>query len=119
MDKINPGGVATFDGHMSAFRDRGGKFITFHGRNDPASPSLSHRLSILTHPADCQYIASGNSKRVYDLISRTLRMPSLDTFYRLFLIPGMGHCAFGPGATRFGSVSILSSLSSPSQWTAR
>ncbi|KAJ7336215.1 hypothetical protein DFH08DRAFT_706202 [Mycena albidolilacea] len=29
-------------------------------------------------------------------------MPSLDTFYRLLLIPGMGHRTFGPGATRFG-----------------
>ncbi|KAJ7788420.1 hypothetical protein B0H14DRAFT_3504276 [Mycena olivaceomarginata] len=56
MDKINLGGVATFDCHMSAFRDRSGNFITFHGRNDPAS----------------------NSKRIYDLISR---MPSLDTLY--------------------------------------
>jgi hypothetical protein len=47
MNKINLGEVATFDCHMSAFRDRSGNFITFHGRNDPASPSLSHRLSIL------------------------------------------------------------------------
>ncbi|KAJ7871717.1 tannase and feruloyl esterase [Mycena olivaceomarginata] len=48
------------------------------------------------------FIASGNSKRMYDLISRTLRMPSLDPFYRLFLVPGMVHCAFTPGASRFG-----------------
>ncbi|KAK7046620.1 carboxylic ester hydrolase [Favolaschia claudopus] len=85
MDKINPGGIATFDGNMSAFRDRGGKFLTFHGRMDTI-------------------IASGNSKRVYDLISRTLQMPSLDEFYRLFLVPGLSHCIFGPGATRFGQV---------------
>ncbi|KAJ7336234.1 tannase and feruloyl esterase [Mycena albidolilacea] len=83
MDEINPGGVATFEGDLSAFRDRGGKFLTYHGRID-------------------QLIPSGNSKRVYDLISRTLDMPSLDVFYRLFLIPGMEHCAFGPGASRFG-----------------
>ncbi|KAJ7336236.1 tannase and feruloyl esterase [Mycena albidolilacea] len=80
MDEINPGGVAAFDGDLSAFRDRGGKFITYHGRKDPAS----------------------NSKRMYDLVSRTLRMPSLDTFYRLFLVPGMVHCTFTPGASRFG-----------------
>ncbi|KAJ7735593.1 tannase and feruloyl esterase [Mycena olivaceomarginata] len=76
MDEINPGGVAAFDGDLSAFRNRGGKFLTYHGRIDQAS----------------------NSKRVYDLISRTLDMPSLDVFYRLFLIPGMGHCLYGPGA---------------------
>jgi feruloyl esterase len=48
MDEINPGGVAAFDGDLSGFRDRGGKFITYHGRKDPASPSLSHGLYILT-----------------------------------------------------------------------
>ncbi|KAF7349303.1 Carboxylic ester hydrolase [Mycena sanguinolenta] len=37
MDSINPGGIATFDGDLSAFRDRGGKFLTYHGRIDSAS----------------------------------------------------------------------------------
>ncbi|KAJ7152646.1 tannase and feruloyl esterase [Mycena crocata] len=68
MDEINPGGIATFNGNLSAFRDRGGKFLTYHGRIDPAS----------------------------------LGMPSLDSFYRLFLVPGMGHCEQGPGAASFG-----------------
>ncbi|KAJ7917031.1 tannase and feruloyl esterase [Mycena leptocephala] len=83
MDQVNPGGVATFEGNMSAFRDRGGKFISYHGRADPVIPS-------------------GNSKRLYDLIARTLRAPSLDAFYRLFLVPGMGHCDGGPGAADIG-----------------
>ncbi|KAJ7135907.1 tannase and feruloyl esterase [Mycena epipterygia] len=85
MDKVNPGGIATFDGDLSAFRDRGGKFLTYHGRMDPLIPS-------------------GNSKRVYDLVSQTLDMPSLDAFYRLFLVPGMGHCSGGPGAPNFGQM---------------
>ncbi|KAJ6479361.1 tannase and feruloyl esterase [Mycena vulgaris] len=83
FDKINPGGIATFDGDMSAFRNRGGKFLTYHGQRDPLIPST-------------------NSKRVYDLISHTLAQPSLDDFYRLFLIPGMGHCFGGLGAPSFG-----------------
>ncbi|KAF7343124.1 Carboxylic ester hydrolase [Mycena venus] len=73
FNKINAGEVATFSGDLAAFRDRGGKFLTYHGRRDPL-------------------ISSTNSKRVYNLISETLKMPSLDDFYRLFLIPGMGHC---------------------------
>ncbi|KAJ7778149.1 tannase and feruloyl esterase [Mycena metata] len=85
FDAINPGGVATFDGDMSAFREKGGKFITYHGRRDPL-------------------ISSTNSKRVYDLISHTLSLPppQMDDFYRLFLIPGMGHCFGGLGPTNFG-----------------
>ncbi|KAJ7090541.1 tannase and feruloyl esterase [Mycena epipterygia] len=83
FDEINAGGIATFDGDMSAFRNRGGKFLTYHGRRDPL-------------------ISSTNSKRVYDLISTTMSLPSLDDFYRLFLIPGMGHCSGGLGPTAFG-----------------
>ncbi|KAJ7099778.1 tannase and feruloyl esterase [Mycena epipterygia] len=82
-DSINPGGIATFDGDLSAFRNRGGKLLTYHGRRDPI-------------------ISSTNSKRVYDLISHTLSLPLLDDFYRLFLIPGMGHCSGGLGPTSFG-----------------
>ncbi|KAJ7493771.1 putative feruloyl esterase B-2 [Mycena latifolia] len=33
IDKINAGGIATFDGDMSAFRDRGGKFLTWTTRS--------------------------------------------------------------------------------------
>ncbi|KAJ7487826.1 tannase and feruloyl esterase [Mycena latifolia] len=96
MNNVNPGGIATFDGDLSAFRDRGGKFLTFHGRIDPARPpSLLHRARL---------IASGNAKRVYDLVARTLGTPSLDAFYRLFLVPGMDHCAGGPGAANFGQL---------------
>ncbi|GLB36722.1 putative tannase and feruloyl esterase [Lyophyllum shimeji] len=88
-DTINPGGIATFNGDLSAFKSRGGKFISYHGRQDPL-------------------IASGNSKRVYELISSTMGIPNLDAFYRLFLIPGMGHCSGGPGATSFGQSGIIS-----------
>ncbi|KAH0584774.1 putative feruloyl esterase B-2 [Termitomyces sp. J132] len=90
-DSINPGGISTFDGDFSKFRDRGGKFLTYHGRRDWLIPS-------------------GNSKRLYNLISRTLGMPSLDSFYRLFLIPGMDHCHNGPGAGIFGQMTIASNV---------
>ncbi|KAF8072292.1 tannase and feruloyl esterase [Lyophyllum atratum] len=83
VDKINPGGISTFNGDFSAFERRGGKFLTYHGRRD-------------------EWILSGNSKRLYNLISETLGMPSLDSFYRLFLVPGMNHCFGGPGACVFG-----------------
>ncbi|KAJ6529801.1 tannase and feruloyl esterase [Mycena capillaripes] len=85
VDQINPGGVATFDGNLCEFRSLGGKFVTHHGRRDPL-------------------ISSTNSKRMYDLISHTLSAPpgEMDSFYRLFLIPGMGHCFGGLGPTLFG-----------------
>ncbi|KAJ7112031.1 tannase and feruloyl esterase [Mycena crocata] len=83
IEQQNAGGIATSSGDLSAFRARGGKFLTYHGRRDPL-------------------IASTNSKNMYDNIARTLSLPILDDFYRLFLIPGMGHCGGGLGANAFG-----------------
>ncbi|KAF7297491.1 Carboxylic ester hydrolase [Mycena indigotica] len=83
MERVNAGGIKTFSGDLFKFKELGGKFITYHGRRDPL-------------------IASTNSKRVYDLIRATMLMPTLDPFYRLFLIPGMGHCGGGLGAPAFG-----------------
>ncbi|KAF8518084.1 tannase and feruloyl esterase [Gautieria morchelliformis] len=82
-DTINPGGISTWNGDLSAFQNRGGKIISYHGRRDHLIPS-------------------GNSKRLYDLIASTLSQRTLDEFYRLFLIPGMDHCAGGPGAWAIG-----------------
>nr|GAT47363.1 predicted protein [Mycena chlorophos] len=73
----------TSSGDFSAFRERGGKLITYHGRADGILPS-------------------GRSKQYYDHVSRTNSLPTLDDFYRLFLIPGMDHCENGPGAFKFG-----------------
>lgn len=33
-NKIDPGQISTFSGDMSAFKSRGGKFLTYHGRRD-------------------------------------------------------------------------------------
>jgi len=95
LASVNGGDIATFDGDFSAFRDRGGKFLSYHGRADPVIPS-------------------GSSKRLYDLISRTLSMPNLDPFYRLFLVPGMDHCTDGPGASKFGQLPGTGALNSSS-----
>ncbi|KAI5122859.1 hypothetical protein M0805_003152 [Coniferiporia weirii] len=87
-DKLDPGQISTFSGNFSTFRARGGKLISFHGRSD-------------------EIIPSGNSKVLYNRVSRTLGLSaaSLDEFYRLFLVPGMAHCSGGPGAVRFGQSS--------------
>ncbi|KAJ7867188.1 hypothetical protein B0H14DRAFT_2572948 [Mycena olivaceomarginata] len=66
---VNRGDISTFEGGFSAFQDRGGKFLNYHGCADPVIPS-------------------GSSKHLYNLISHTLLMPNLDSFYHLFLMPG-------------------------------
>ncbi|KAF7340540.1 Carboxylic ester hydrolase [Mycena sanguinolenta] len=73
----------------------------------PSLPvSLSSRFVFSFYPL----ISSTNSKRVYDLIAQTLDLApapatgpdGMDAFYRLFLVPGMGHCGGGLGPTLFG-----------------
>lgn len=36
----NSGGIATWNGDLSSFRNRGGKFLTYHGRRDTVSFSI-------------------------------------------------------------------------------
>ena len=64
---------------LSAFRDRGGKLLVYHGLSDP---DISPQSSIDYHEA----------------VTAFFRGPSeVDPWYRLFLVPGMGHCGGGPG----------------------
>ena len=61
---------------LSAFKNRGGKLIQYHGWADPAIPAL-------------------DSVDYYRSVQKT--MGPTGNFYRLFMAPGMLHCAGGPG----------------------
>jgi hypothetical protein len=72
------------DPDLTAFRDRGGKLIHYHGFSDPDIPpgvSIKYRESVEKK--------LGGSRA------------DIDKFYRLFMVPGMGHCAGGPGPNMF------------------
>jgi Tannase and feruloyl esterase len=62
--------------NLTAFEKHGGKLIQYHGWNDPAIPPRS-------------------SIRYYEDVRKT--MGNTDSFYRMYLIPGMLHCAGGAG----------------------
>jgi feruloyl esterase len=70
---------------LGVFAARGGKAIVYHGWQDP-----------VTNPLDT--IAYYERVR-----ARQGSQAATDRFVRLFLVPGMGHCGGGPGATRFGT----------------
>ncbi|KAJ7695365.1 tannase and feruloyl esterase-domain-containing protein [Mycena rosella] len=82
MDEVNPGGIPT----------------TCPRSTTPTTAALIRHVKLII------LIASGNSKRVYDLVAGTLGPASIDALYRLFLVPRMGHCEDGPGAARFGQL---------------
>ena len=75
LDAVNP--------DLKAFQSRGGKLILYHGWNDPAIPAL-------------------NTVNYYESVAGKLGRAQLDSFVRLYMVPGMQHCSGGPGADVFG-----------------
>lgn len=75
---------------LSRFRARGGKLLHYHGLVDPVvSPldTLAYRSSVMR--------------------AMQLTPERLATWFRLFLVPGMGHCAGGPGFTAFDAQTAI------------
>jgi feruloyl esterase len=71
--------VSTAD--LSAFTRRGGKLIIYQGWDDPI-------------------IAAASTIDYYEAVRERIGSAA-DDHVRLFMVPGMGHCAGGPGATSF------------------
>lgn len=71
---------------MTPAKRRGVKIIQYHGWND-------------------QTLQPAYSPQYYEAVARDMGgMRATQRFYRLFMVPGMTHCYFGPGATSFGGV---------------
>ncbi len=80
--------VNTVEPDISAFRARGGKLIHYHGWNDEAMPAGYYPdyydKVVALQPGD-------------DKLAQT------QSFYRLFMVPGMTHCRDGDGPVQFGA----------------
>ena len=72
------------DADLKPFKSRGGKLILYHGWNDPAISAL-------------------NTVNYYDNVVAKMGQHDVDSFMRLYMVPGMQHCSGGPGATSFGA----------------
>jgi feruloyl esterase len=68
--------------NLRAFKAQGGKLIQYHGWGDAA-------------------IAPQGSVDYFETVQKTIG--NTKSFYRLFMVPSMSHCAGGPGATIFGN----------------
>ncbi|KAK7019725.1 Feruloyl esterase [Paramarasmius palmivorus] len=81
----NPFNIETWNGDLSAFANRNGKLLTYHGLQDFV-------------------ISSEISQLYYTHVARTMGLPpsELDAFYRLFIVSGMDHCSGGDGAWAIG-----------------
>jgi Tannase and feruloyl esterase len=77
VDAVNP--------DLKPFSARGGKLILYHGWNDPA-------------------ISPWNSIAYYESVQKATA--GANSFLRLYMVPGMEHCAGGPGPASFGQLGI-------------
>ncbi|MEF7616985.1 tannase/feruloyl esterase family alpha/beta hydrolase [Aquincola sp. MAHUQ-54] len=73
---------------LSAFKDAGGKLILWHGWAD-------------------QHISPINTIAYHEAMQKTMGQASMDTFMRMYLAPGVGHCGSGEGLPNMDLVTAL------------
>jgi feruloyl esterase len=89
VDKIEDGAINAMDPNLKAFFSRGGKMIQYHGWAD-------------------QQIPSGSSVEYYQsVLDKMGGIGKVKDNYRLFMVPGMGHCGGGDGPTSFDMLASL------------
>ncbi|ASJ74770.1 tannase/feruloyl esterase family alpha/beta hydrolase [Granulosicoccus antarcticus] len=76
------------NGNYSVFANQGGKFLMYHGWADSLIPAS---LSLQT----------------WDRMNAQMGKEKVDSFARLFMVPGMDHCGGGSGASSFELMSSL------------
>jgi feruloyl esterase len=89
---LNPGGINIAGGsshNVSAYHARGGKLLAYHGRADPTVMSS---------------VASRTFQKTGEALNLTLS--EMHDFFRLFYIPGMGHCSGGIGQWAIGQPGV-------------
>jgi feruloyl esterase len=89
VDSIEKGDINAMDPNLKPFLSRGGKLIQYHGWAD-------------------QQIPTGTSPEYYGSVVAALGgTDKVKDGYRLFMVPGMGHCRGGDGTASFDMLTAL------------
>jgi feruloyl esterase len=87
-EKLDNDRINATDPHLGAYFARGGKLIQYHGWSDPQ-------------------ISPGNSVAYYESVVGVLGSAVAKQSYRLYMVPGMGHCGGGEGTSSFDMLKAL------------
>src|SRR5579864_4180518 len=88
---------------LGEFREHGGKLVMYHGWADPLIPSQS---SINYFNALVKNDSAGFQPARFDG-DRDPTLQKTQSYARLFMVPGMYHCAGGPGPNVFDALTPL------------
>src|SRR6185312_1892698 len=81
--------IDDLDPHLASFAKHGGKLLIYHGWAD-------------------QQVAPGSSIEFYQsVLNLTGKAQQASDWIRLFMVPGMGHCAGGEGPDAFDKISLI------------
>jgi feruloyl esterase len=72
---------------LGPFAARGGKLLVYHGWNDPA-------------------ISPWNAINYWNSVQQQMGSDNASKFMQLYMVPGMEHCALGPGPSNFGQFGL-------------
>jgi len=72
------------DPDLKPFKARGGKLLLYHGWSDPSITPL-------------------NTIDYYENVVKRMGQKDVDSFVRLYMVPGFQHCFGGPGPDSFGA----------------
>ncbi|MDR3735674.1 MAG: tannase/feruloyl esterase family alpha/beta hydrolase [Acidobacteriaceae bacterium] len=108
--------VVTFQGRLASavnatnpdldpFREHGHKLLMYHGWNDSVvapGEAIKYYQAVVTRDKE----QSSKDKHKKDVASQSAPIP-VDSFYRLFMVPGMEHCGGGPGPGDFNALDAV------------